>query len=235
MDTDAAGKAGTTGATADEPAPRRGRPRDPSLDDAVLGATVELLAERGYAGLRVGDVAERAGSGLGALYRRWPGKRDLVLAALERIVPDRDLPVTDDARADLLAAWKAIADALAGPRGRLLGGLLPELRDDPDLADAVRRVVLSAVREANRDRLRRVLADDGARLDDADLADPDPHPGSAGARTQLGVLADLGPAYVLFQGVFLGRHVQEPELRSLLELVVRTARDAASTTATPDG
>lgn len=190
------------GRAADDEAPaqrrKRGRPLDPALDDSALAAAVELLAERGYAGLRVSDVAQRAGSGLGALYRRWPTKRDLVQAALEQVVPDRHLPITEDARADLLAGWAAISAAVAGPRGRLLGALLPELADDPELADTLRRTVLAGVREESRKRLHRIVGDA-----------PD-----------LETRADLAPAYVLFQGVFLGRQVTDDELGMLLDLVV---------------
>ncbi len=177
---------------------------DPALDDAVLNATSELLAERGYQRLRVGDVAARAGVGLGALYRRWPGKRDLVLAALERAVPDRGLPDSDDPATDVLAGWRAIVEALTGPRGRLLTGLLPEFDTDPELAETVRRVVLAAVREQNRERLRRLVGD----------------------TAELDLVADLGPAYILFQGVFLGRSIDEAELRSLLA-AVRAIADRA--------
>ncbi len=179
------------------PPPRRGRPRDPALDAAVLAATAHLLRERGYQRLRVADVAERAGVGLGALYRRWPGKRELVLAAVADAVPDRAVPTTDDPAGDVLAGLRAIAAALGGPARRLLGSVLPEMEDDPELAAAVRDGVLAAVRRGHRDRLRRLVGDV-----------PD-----------LDVRADVGPAYLLLRTVVLGEDVGDTELRALLHLV----------------
>ncbi|MBW2424690.1 MAG: helix-turn-helix transcriptional regulator, partial [Deltaproteobacteria bacterium] len=59
-----------------------GRPRDPAADEAIIGATLELIAESGFDGLRVSDVADRARVSKATMYRRWPTKHDLVLAAL---------------------------------------------------------------------------------------------------------------------------------------------------------
>src|SRR5690625_4704577 len=65
------------------PAPGRGRPRDESIDAAVLAATAQALDEGGYRAVSIEDVARRAGSSKSALYRRWPDRRRLVLAVLE--------------------------------------------------------------------------------------------------------------------------------------------------------
>lgn len=64
-----------------------GRPRDPSADDAIIGATLELIAESSFESLRVSDVAARARVSKATLYRRWPTKHDLVLAALRTTPP----------------------------------------------------------------------------------------------------------------------------------------------------
>lgn len=63
---------------------RSGRPRDPHIDGAVLDTTVEVLAQVGYAGLTLEAVARRAGTTKPAIYRRWPTRQALVLAALRR-------------------------------------------------------------------------------------------------------------------------------------------------------
>ena len=49
-----------------------GRKRDDEVTDAILSATAELLLEVGFDRLRPQDVAERAGAGKGAIYRRRP-------------------------------------------------------------------------------------------------------------------------------------------------------------------
>ena len=52
-------------------AARTGRPRDGSIDRAVLESTLRALARDGYAGLSLRAVAEDAGTTRPALYRRW--------------------------------------------------------------------------------------------------------------------------------------------------------------------
>ena len=64
--------------------PRRGRPRDPAVDAAILTAAVDLLAEIGYARLTMEQVAARAGVGKASLYLRWPNKVALVAEAIQQ-------------------------------------------------------------------------------------------------------------------------------------------------------
>ncbi len=69
----------------------RGRPRDPSYDDAIRRATTELLAERGYQGVTMSEVARRASVAKTTIYRRWDTKAQLVVDAISEdleIAPD---------------------------------------------------------------------------------------------------------------------------------------------------
>ena len=71
---------------------------------SVLQATVEELARLGYQALRVEDVAIRASVNKTTIYRRWPTKTDLVLAALHEASNDLDfIPDTGSVRGDMLA------------------------------------------------------------------------------------------------------------------------------------
>ena len=65
-----------------------GRPRDASIDVAVLDAVSELLENSGYSALAVEKVARRAGVSKTAIYRRWPTRQQLVLAELQRRLGD---------------------------------------------------------------------------------------------------------------------------------------------------
>jgi len=168
-------------------ASRRGRRPDPAVGQAALDATLELLAERGYAALRVADVAGRAGIGLGALYRRWETKREIVSSALHALAAEQQLRSTEDPVADLRAGLEAIVDALAGPYGRLLADIV----SDPDLAAIVRQVKIAPLLAGHRERLRRVVGD----LPDLDAR------------------AELGPALILFRTLVLGRVPTSAELR----------------------
>lgn len=79
--------ASSTAATVAEPAtgaPRRGRPRDPLLDDRALQATLDVFGEKGWTGLTYDEVAARAKVGKSSLYLRWPTKERLLADALRR-------------------------------------------------------------------------------------------------------------------------------------------------------
>src|SRR6266851_3683394 len=74
---------------------RRGRPRDPGVDQAILTAAVDLLAEGGYARLTMEQVAARAGVGKASVYLRWPNKVALVAEAIQHrsaVVPKFQIP-----------------------------------------------------------------------------------------------------------------------------------------------
>jgi AcrR family transcriptional regulator len=92
-----------------------GRPRDPLADEAIISATLELIAESGFEGLRVGDVADRAGVSKATMYRRWPTKHDLVLAALRTTPPLADID-TGSLRRDLKAIFSEFMQVVAGTR-----------------------------------------------------------------------------------------------------------------------
>src|SRR5947209_8635048 len=65
----------------DTAARRPGRPRSERAEQAILRATIDAIGERGIDGVHCEDVAARAGVGKATLYRRWPGKEDLLIAA----------------------------------------------------------------------------------------------------------------------------------------------------------
>ena len=68
-----------------------GRPRSEEAHQAILNATVELLAEQGYSALTVEGVASRAGVGKATIYRRWPSKLPLVVEAFGQLPAFEDV------------------------------------------------------------------------------------------------------------------------------------------------
>ncbi|MCZ6785361.1 MAG: TetR/AcrR family transcriptional regulator, partial [Proteobacteria bacterium] len=62
-----------------------GRPRSEEAHQAILDATLELLAEVGFSAFTVEGVAQRAGVGKATIYRRWPSKLPLVVEAFGRL------------------------------------------------------------------------------------------------------------------------------------------------------
>jgi len=115
-----------------------GRPRDPRIDGAVLGATVELLAETGYAGLLVSAIAQRAGTSKPAIYRRWPSKAHLVHEAVFPIGAATELPDSGSPPEVLREMVRRTMTFLTTPAARAaLPGLVAEMATDPTLHSAL--------------------------------------------------------------------------------------------------
>ncbi len=123
-----------------------GRPRDPEADRAIIAATLEIIAEQGYAGVRVADVAERAGVSKATMYRRWPSKTDLVVAALQT-TPPLDVIDTGSLRTDLVGLLgQFLAVAESSPVAGLLAALAAERQRMPHLARALDPFVAERIR-----------------------------------------------------------------------------------------
>lgn len=60
-----------------------GRPRNPVLDDAIVGAALRSVAGRGLAETSFGAVAKGARVGRPAIYRRFRNKKALAIACLQ--------------------------------------------------------------------------------------------------------------------------------------------------------
>ncbi len=94
----------------------RRRRHGKELESALLTAAWDELINVGYAHLTMDSIAARARTSEPVLYRRWAGKHQLVLAALEhqRNAKPVAVPDTGALRSDLLAQLKALSEAMAG-------------------------------------------------------------------------------------------------------------------------
>lgn len=115
-----------------------GRPRDKRIDSAVLRATVDLLAQTGYADLSVDAIARNAGTSKPAIYRRWPGKAHLVHEAVFPITEATALPDTGSLAGDVREMVRRTAAVLTTPAARAaLPGLVGEMAADLTLHSAL--------------------------------------------------------------------------------------------------
>jgi LmbE family N-acetylglucosaminyl deacetylase/AcrR family transcriptional regulator len=111
-----------------------GRPRDPRIDAAILGATGDLLVEIGYSNLTMAAVAERAGTTKTALYRRWSSKAELVHEAAFPTAPTALTAPEGDIAADVRSMIAATRDVFSTPVVRAaLPGLIADMAADPEL------------------------------------------------------------------------------------------------------
>jgi AcrR family transcriptional regulator len=132
----------------------RPRRRGPALDAAILRATIAEIDQHGYADLSIERIAERARASKASVYRRWPNKVALVLAAVYDQLPDTAAaPDTGSLRGDLLALFRSAARLLAGPGGVAIRGLLSDALRDPELAGQLRGYTRGRSMAALRDVL----------------------------------------------------------------------------------
>ena len=84
----------------------RGRPRSAAADAAILDAALAMFADAGYGGLTVEGVAARAGVGKATIYRRYPTKAALVIAAARSLAQaEAPQPNTGSFADVFLAPW----------------------------------------------------------------------------------------------------------------------------------
>jgi AcrR family transcriptional regulator len=168
------GQAGTgPGSPGGGPRPRRPpRPRSEQADRAIIDAAISLFAEHGVEGLCIEKVAAKAGVGKATIYRRWPGKEDLLLDALAALKTPLPEPRGDSVREDLVALMQAMASDYADPaRAREFALLLGEGAKYPRLMAKYTGTVVEPRREVIRSVLRRGVASGELRPDvDVDVA-----------------------------------------------------------------
>ncbi|WP_420340287.1 TetR/AcrR family transcriptional regulator [Roseibium sp.] len=108
---------------------RRGRKDDPGLTDRLQSAMVRALAHHGYEPVRLDDLANTAGTSKQAIYRRWSGKQDFALAALQTALFQIPAP-----RPERTITARDLYRLIAGYRGALnsdLGKALLHVRTVP--------------------------------------------------------------------------------------------------------
>lgn len=148
-----------------------GRKRDPGKDQDILKAALAVLAELGYEGTTIDIIAARANAGRATVYRRWPTKAELILDAIDSIgqsAPAGALPDTGTLAGDF-HEMLSVANRAGNARPmQIISGLVPVLKDNPELASAVSRRMVAPQAAAMRALLQRAK-DRGEIPDDRNL------------------------------------------------------------------
>lgn len=129
-----------------------GRMTDERLLELYTG-TLQLVAERGYEKLTMDQIAEATRSSKATLYRQWGSKSALVVEALQCVGGAEQEPAdTGTLRGDLMAM---IVDRQPDQHDAdLLAAIMHAVRQDEELAEAVRQRIL----EPGRERIRALVA-----------------------------------------------------------------------------
>jgi AcrR family transcriptional regulator len=137
---------------------RRGRPRDPGLDESILSSTLLLLGEVGYAQLTMEQVAARARVGKASLYLRWPSKVALVADAVQRLSPDLVPAIPESG--SLPGDMREFLRQLVRPRSAAAAALpavAGEASSNPEMREAFRRGAAAALVDSVRTIVQRAV------------------------------------------------------------------------------
>lgn len=108
---------------------------------AVLAATLQLLAEAGFSGVSVDEVSRRSGVAKTTIYRHWPSRAALLLAACSRLSAKPQAPDTGTLRGDLTALADSMARRLRSDRwATILPSVIDAAERDPELAEVQTRL-----------------------------------------------------------------------------------------------
>jgi len=100
------------------------RRRGAALEEAILRAAADELTENGFAGLTMDRVAQRAGTNKNAIYRRWPDRLALGIAAYRHLATAIQPPDTGTLRGDALELLRRANRHWSSPLGAVLRDLL---------------------------------------------------------------------------------------------------------------
>ncbi|NEA63814.1 TetR/AcrR family transcriptional regulator [Streptomyces sp. SID12488] len=157
------------------PVSRTGRPRSATADAAILAATRDALVELGWSKLTLGDVATRAGVAKTTLYRRWPGKNELVVDAVAALFDELEMPDRGSLAADIEGVVLQFAAILVRPETKSgLMAVVAESTHDDALRERIRASIV--------DRQKRLVLEGRARAQRRGELPPETGPEEA-ART----------------------------------------------------
>jgi len=191
---------------------RRGRPRDPEADSAILRAALELFCERGADGTSIEQIARRAGVGKLTVYRRWSSKEQLLARAIESARAQVDVPplgdVSDVPVPELVErAVVVLAAALSDPRNRdLISRVIGARASHPSLVRAFWEHCVEPRRRIGRALLER--AEDEGHLAES---------------TDLDVLMDVVVGAIIHRAVVRPDPPDEEAMREYLRTLLRQA------------
>jgi AcrR family transcriptional regulator len=169
----------------------------------LLAVTLRLLQQHGYERLTVEAVAASARASKRTVYRRWPSKAELVLAAfIEGIGQVAVAPDTGTLRGDLLHLGKAVREQCRR-QASTIRAVLVEVSRNQALNDAMQYQFF----DQRKALIRRILqqAVDRGEIDEAAISDD---------------LWDLLPGYLIFRSIISGRPTTQRTVQALVDNII---------------
>jgi len=172
-------------------------------ESELLAVTLGLLQEHGYEGLTVDEVAATAHASKATVYRRWPTKAELVLAAfIEGVRQDAEPPDTGSLRDDLITIGDAVC-AQTREHAATMRAVLGEVSRNPALHEAMQRQLIDQRRAVMKTVVKQAVERGEIH---ADAVNSD--------------LWDLLPGYLIFRGVIQDRPATRRTVRAVVDDII---------------
>lgn len=143
-----------------------GRPRRPDVEQTVLDAATELLAERGIDGTTMSAVVERSGVARATVYLRWPNRQALIAAAVRRSMGRPIVKGTGDVVRDLEMGAERVQEIFESPAFRsVFPAVVAGLTTDRAPGTGLSYDLIAPGRAVLIDGYRRFAAAQGFRTD----------------------------------------------------------------------
>jgi AcrR family transcriptional regulator len=183
------------------------RPRDTTIDRAIIAACLELLDDVGRAGLSRDQIARRAGVSLPAVNRRFASVDDILLKVVSTpIYVQNELPETEDLRSYLMSMLNRAVDTLNQvPIRRPTAEILAAAAG----SDQIANVFAATLAQVQAETVRRIDAarDRGELRPDADAQ----------------LLLDLLNGAMYYRLLWRGEKMNRSDVVHLVDSVLRTA------------
>ncbi|MFE6625113.1 TetR/AcrR family transcriptional regulator [Streptomyces sp. NPDC008086] len=201
------------------PVTRPGRPRSAAAATAILAATREALVDLGWSKLTLGDVATRAGVAKTTIYRRWPGKNELVVDAVAELFDELELPDRGSLAADIEGVVLQFAAILDRPEARsgLMAVVAESTRDE---------ALRERIRESIVERQKRLVLQGRTRAQTRGELPPESDPEDA-ART-VDLIFDVVAGAVVHRTLVSGCPADEEWVRGFTQVLLLGLRGAAA-------
>jgi len=147
-----------------------GRPRSERARKAVIKSTLELLKRDGFNELSIESVAARAGVGKATVYRWWPNKAELVIAAfVSAVEKDLRFPPSGPVRKAIRDQMRRWTVTFRSPLGQIIAHILGAGQSEPEILQAFRSHWVEPRRKEARKLLKQAMKKAEIRAD----LDPD--------------------------------------------------------------
>jgi AcrR family transcriptional regulator len=180
----------------------------------LLAVTLQLLQQHGYDRLTLDAVAATARASKATVYRRWPTKAELVLAAfIEGVRQVATSPQTGTLRGDLLRVGNAVCDH-ARAHASTIRAVLVETSRNTELNDVMQHQFL----DQRKAMIEGILEQAVER-------------GEIAAAAITEDLWDLLPGYLIFRSILSGRSPTRRTVQVLVDGVIVPSLTQRSVTA----